>query len=417
MNNKTTPVASAEPIAVGSKLQGRVRLTYLDGIRGLAALYVVLVHVWISEGSDELVPSWFWAGLEKSLRYGIFAVVIFVTLSGYCLMLPVVRSGKTELSGGVGKFLKRRIRRILPPYYASLVFCLAIALLMLGLDRFTPIDWNAAGIEELKGLFTPTLFSWRDWAIYLLFIQNFNLHEHTINGPAWAVATEGQIYIVFALLLLPLWRAFKPWVGIGVAFGIGLLLHYAWGARWDWANPWFLGFFALGMWAAEVSFSPRAGFTRLRKELPWGWIAIATFPIGFAIEWLRFRPQFSGVEPWMAQTGIAIWCMALLIYCTRDLTTDRSLNGGKVAPILRFLELSPVVYLGTISYSLYIIHAPIIILIYQGLLLSPLSPSGVALAWIILGVLVSLGCAYVFHQVIERPFLTHFAKDLKSGAG
>ncbi len=67
----------------------RIRLAYLDGIRGLAALYVVLVHSWALD--DALQPSLLWLPVTKLLRYGIFAVVIFIVLSGYCLMLPVVR--------------------------------------------------------------------------------------------------------------------------------------------------------------------------------------------------------------------------------------------------------------------------------------------------------------------------------------
>jgi peptidoglycan/LPS O-acetylase OafA/YrhL len=71
----------------------KIRLVYLDGLRGLAALYVVLFHVY-QECSDmgKISPQ-----LRSALRFigeGEVAVSVFIVLSGYCLMLPVVQSGK-----------------------------------------------------------------------------------------------------------------------------------------------------------------------------------------------------------------------------------------------------------------------------------------------------------------------------------
>ncbi len=101
----------------------KLHLRYLDGLRGLAALYVVLVHIdpYIEA---ELPTLWFW--FAKTLRYGAFAVVIFIVLSGYGLMLSVIRSQSGYVAGGLLGYIKRRSRRILPPYYAALGFCLLL---------------------------------------------------------------------------------------------------------------------------------------------------------------------------------------------------------------------------------------------------------------------------------------------------
>ena len=116
----------------------RLRMAYLDGIRGLAALYVVLVHSYDYSSALPLQPALLWLAMAKFVRYGMFAVVIFIVLSGYCLMLPIVRSNKRYFSGGLLEFFKRRIRRILPPYYAALVFCILISGLILWLDGNGP---------------------------------------------------------------------------------------------------------------------------------------------------------------------------------------------------------------------------------------------------------------------------------------
>jgi peptidoglycan/LPS O-acetylase OafA/YrhL len=77
-------------------------LDYLDGLRAFAALFVVLHHAYLQTwpviaypdaGPDKLVG--FWLGW---LIYGHFSVTFFMALSGFCLMMPVLRSG--SLRGG-----------------------------------------------------------------------------------------------------------------------------------------------------------------------------------------------------------------------------------------------------------------------------------------------------------------------------
>src|SRR5215203_1884331 len=109
------------------------RLAFLDGLRGLAASYVVLHHAAL------LVPP---SGLTGPatvarflLRHGHYAVAVFIVLSGYCLMLPVARDPLGRLPGGTLAFFGRRARRILPPYYAALVLCWALIALVPELGR------------------------------------------------------------------------------------------------------------------------------------------------------------------------------------------------------------------------------------------------------------------------------------------
>jgi peptidoglycan/LPS O-acetylase OafA/YrhL len=89
----------------------RLRLHYLDGLRGLASLYVVSVH--INRYMGEQVPQVLQL-VGKTLRYGFFAVGVFIVLSGYVLMLPTARSQSSYFSGGLWNYILRRSRRILP---------------------------------------------------------------------------------------------------------------------------------------------------------------------------------------------------------------------------------------------------------------------------------------------------------------
>jgi peptidoglycan/LPS O-acetylase OafA/YrhL len=94
----------------------KIRLHYLDGLRGLTSLYVVIFHIQQHLGVKLPV---FWLLFTK-LLYGPFAVVVFIVLSGYCLMLPVARSKAGCLSSSFPDYIKKRSRRILPPYYTEI---------------------------------------------------------------------------------------------------------------------------------------------------------------------------------------------------------------------------------------------------------------------------------------------------------
>ncbi|RUT01541.1 hypothetical protein DSM106972_066380 [Dulcicalothrix desertica PCC 7102] len=139
----------------------RLHLHYLDGLRGIAALYVVAVH--IEPSTREALPA-FWLIFEKTLRYGAFSVVIFLVLSGYVLMLPVVKSQHGLISGGFLKYIKRRARRILPPYYAALIGCLLLAFIIFLLEEFTSFKWDKVAGE---GPFSP-YFNFIDVLSHLL---------------------------------------------------------------------------------------------------------------------------------------------------------------------------------------------------------------------------------------------------------
>src|SRR5436853_35532 len=65
------------------------------------------------------------------LYFGHFGVVVFIVLSGFCLMLPVVR-GDGTLRGGIAAFFKRRTLRIVPPYYVAIGLSLLLIVTLIG---------------------------------------------------------------------------------------------------------------------------------------------------------------------------------------------------------------------------------------------------------------------------------------------
>ena len=116
-----SPDAGTEKSAAPSPAAHQ-HIAYLDGVRALAALWVMFSHAcFITLGSTPAS-----SGLPGLLvNYGRLAVDVFIVLSGHRLMLPVTRKGR--LAGGTLDFYRRRARRILPPYFAAVILAVTWA--------------------------------------------------------------------------------------------------------------------------------------------------------------------------------------------------------------------------------------------------------------------------------------------------
>lgn len=383
----------------------RLRLDYLDGLRGLAALYVVMHHAYYGLTAETTLPP-VTAFLTYWLFLGRSAVDIFIVLSGYCLMLPVVRAGAGGRPFDAAAFLKRRARRILPPYYAAL----GVTLLLIGVvpslhASATPgVLWN-----EALPAFTPGVIG-----SHLLLIHNFDPRWHSkIDYPMWSVATEWQIYFLFPLLLLPVWRRLGSGAAVAAAFLVGLTPLALFFDRFSGVSPHFLGLFALGMAAADVNFSPNPRLVLWRERLPWGLLA-AALAAGLALVSLRHVPWPLFVAVKDVLVGAATAC--LLVFCTRTLTRHHAASGdlstenlpgpGRSPLALRALESRGAVALGTFSYSLYLLHAPVLAVCQAALRPLRLPPTWGLTLMLAGGVPLALLCSYLFFLAFERPFLS-----------
>jgi peptidoglycan/LPS O-acetylase OafA/YrhL len=363
------------------------RFVYLDGLRGLAALYVVLHHAYF-----EINPNYGTAGLSKEvlmlakpLVFGRFSVDIFIVLSGFCLMLPVLRSATGSLRGGLIGYLKRRAWRILPPYYAALGLSLLLIVLVPGLQQTANVHWDVV----LPAFDTDTLLS------HLLLVHNLSPDwAYKINHVFWSVATEWQIYFIFALVLLPAWQRFGPLAAVSGAFAIGLLPHYLFDGWLDSARFWYLGLFALGMIAAEVSVSSGKLPEWLRTRIPWATLSILLFALVVAATLSKWT-----IEPWLTDTIVGASTACILIFCSWQVQKSHP------HLLLRFLELPWIVMMGEFSYSLYLTHAPVLALVHIPLLNNHYSSDTRLLLLCFIATPLSVLVAYLFHRVFELPFL------------
>lgn len=349
--------------------ESRGRLAGLDGIRGVAALFVMVHHCWLL--SFPGYPAATGPGWLHWLLYGHFAVVVFIVLSGFSLAVSPARS-RWRL-GGVRRFARRRAWRILPPYWAALAFSLVVAWTLVGQPGEAP----------------PTV---KSVAVYGLLLQDL-FGAPSPNGAFWSIAVEAQLYLAFPLLLLILRRAGAP-VMLGavtvVVAAIGLLapvvplVHLL--IR---LTPQFAVLFALGVVAAGV-----LGAGERVRRLPWHWAApLAAVPV-FAVIAVQGSVWTVGNYFWI---DIALGpSVALLLAAVAT---------GRPAPLVRLLDLRPIRSLGSFSYTLYLVHAPIVVAIYQ-LVVAPRVDAGLPafLAVLALAVPAALLTARLFAAVFELPF-------------
>ncbi|MEA5602808.1 acyltransferase [Nostoc sp. UHCC 0252] len=377
--------------------ENRLHLPYLDGLRGLASLYVVLVHVEPAIGEQLPIH---WSIFVRAMKYGAFSVISFIVLSGYVLMLPVARSENGHLPGHFSNYIKRRSRRILPPYYVNLLICLLLAAIVFILEKFTSFQWNeSAGI----GSFSPN-FSLIDVLSHLLLVHNLSDKTYlTINSPMWTIATEWQMYFLFPLLLLPIWRRFGLLVLVIIAFVIGLTPIYLLNGFLQQANPWLLGIFCLGMAAADIGFSQKPRLVAFRNSLPWGRLAIVFTCVAFITEWRQL-----GLHIWINQSfaGLAFACLFVSL-------TKSIIEGKQPSLILQILQHPWAIALGTFSYSLYLMHGPVLVFVRYFLFYLPISPDMFAAASYLVGTIMSLIISYWFYLFFERPFMSSFLKKRK----
>ncbi len=350
LNSPTYRPKTSSPLTPAAQVESaRVRYDFLDGLRGLTSLYVVLAHVGIMVDRQGVWPPVVW--LLDLTRAGHSAVSIFIVLSGYCLMLPVARSpgaaGGPDSLGGFWPYLLRRGRRILPPYYAALGFSLLL-MAMISSDR------GGHWWGTMRPAFTPGVL-----ASHLLLLHNLDdAWIFKINAPMWSVATEWQIYFLFPLALLPIYRRMGGMAAViaGVLIGLSPLYFFR---RFESAAPWFCGLFALGMYAAGQSRPGLMGDV-WRGRWPWGWVSLA---LGALLALLLIRGDRLAIHGnWKFQFIVDMLggaCVAAFLAWAARRADAVHVRTQRPSFIIGFLSAKWATALGGFSYSLYLTHAPV----------------------------------------------------------
>ena len=288
----------------------------LTGLRFFAAFWVVLFHYW---------PKLDVAGTPMFVQKGYLGVELFFILSGFILCHVYRTSVETERFC-YGSFLWNRLARVYPLHLTTLV-----------------------GIGLLAGAATATGFtvdshilSWSSLPANLFLVHAWGFADTAAwNHPSWSISAEWFAYLTFPLFAWAVLRLKRrPLVAVALAVG-----------------------FMIGLYAA---FEQVAGFPLTRATIAWGALRIVPcFAYGCALHALwRARPARSRRA---ALAGVAL--STALACATVALGAPDALIVVGLGIVILFLgrlaqtgsnlfTAAPLVYLGEISYSVYMICVP-----------------------------------------------------------
>lgn len=381
----------------------------LDGYRAMAALMVLTTHVAFGTG-EILTPI-----LGPILGRMDFGVTLFFLLSGFLLYRPWARAAMTAGHGPtLGSYALRRAVRIFPAYWAMVL----ATLLVLSLLR--PIDWQA-------------------WPVHLglvhIYIPGYALEGLT---QTWSLATEVAFYAVLPVLA---WLAGRRGRGNASASARYQLVVLALAAAAAWVYltvvafdavslsplsitwlPGFLDWFALGMAAAVVQVRltlpdpPRwmvatqsfAGRTGMCLAIAAGWALVAITPIAGPVTLAPAAPM-SVLAKHALYGLIAVFLLLPGFLGIGDAALPRPRDSWWG----RLLTHPITLYLGTISYGIFLWHMIAIVMLQRALGL-PEFGGGFWLLWALV-VIASVGLASASWYALESPLLRWVART-PSGA-
>jgi peptidoglycan/LPS O-acetylase OafA/YrhL len=332
---------------------GEVRSARIESLRALAAMSVLVGHVWLfTHGSAST------AYAQRLVAAGRYGVWLFFALTGYLLFWPFVRS---RLADGGAIDLRRyslnRALRILPLYYVVVV-----VLLVIDQHGGTSGQWLRFGTLT-ESFFRSTV--------------------GTVDTPIWSLAVEAQFYVLLPLvawLLLRSGSARQASLGLGALAALSLAVWFVKvhspgspDLRWRYSLPATFFNFTAGMFLAVLR-------ARVRR-VPGGATALL---LGGAALWLVAASAIRWAEP-LCALGAALIVGALVLPV-------------RESPLNRALDLRPLAALGVASYSLYLWHVPAIRSLHShtGWGTLPLLVAGAACA---------IAVAAVSYLGVERPFL------------
>ncbi len=360
------------------------RILALDGIRGIAILWVLFHHLYLMHYVD-FFPAWSLA-IAKG---GWAGVDLFFVLSGY-LITGILYDAKGQ-PNYFKNFYLRRILRIWPLYYLLLSVVFVVV---------PQIAARPAAITGHSGWGLPYWFFVNNiWSVYLGGWSDGWL------GPTWSLAIEEQFYVIWPVTVLLTKRSSLSKICIGLLIGsvalrIGLTLGGIPAAR-----SYFLTFtrfdgLVIGAFVAILARSPAALAPYLSLATK---VMVAAFLGMLAL--VVYEGAMWWDQPWMVTLGLlfsAIFGGALLVYV---LAAPRSFVAAKL------LDNRLLRTFGRLSFSLYLLHIPV--LASQGFWpLDPAvlrvlgkAPEQIAEVRLVIGCSVLAILTLLVHFAVERPFL------------
>ncbi len=373
----------------------------LDAWRGIAALWVVMTHACVSFLATGDNIRFLHSPLYAFSIWGQLGVVIFFVISGYCIMgaaYSTLASGRT-----VGRYALDRVRRIYPPYLVACLACLAIGLLIAYAQQHHLLVVHGNPLD--RQAFQQPLF----WGANLLLVQ-LQMQQPTILIVAWSLCYEIAFYALLGVMLFAAGICARRFsvnagvlifqVGIGALTLVSLLLLIAFPETCHFPfDRWYqfgVGALLFLLFAADAR---SAWSVRAQLVVAGVLVLIYGLRVEFWPDALREPTRFVvGQVAVPAQAGTCVLFVTLL-WLLRPFDQR----------VVRLPVLRPLIWIGTFSYSLYLVHPLLIGFVDAGFRRIGFDQNWY---WVTYWAEVAFGVleGWIFYLLVERHFISQRQK-------
>ncbi len=331
----------------------------IEGLRAVAVIAVLLFHV----------------GLPAAAG-GFIGVDVFYVISGFLITGLLLREGQATGKVDLLAFYARRMRRLLPAALVVIVVTLAASALVLSPLRLPEVAGDAAA----SALYVANFRFAIEATDYLSLVAPSPLLHY------WSLGVEEQFYLAWPLILLVTARLLSPRL-LGPALLLLAIGSFGLSLYWTETSPaWAFFSPVTRAWQLAAGALLAVGFLRLPRRLP-----RASASLAVAVGLVLIVAGVLAVSDETAYPGA--WAVLPVVGAVLVIL------GGSAGPTLpgRLLDNPPARYLGRISYSLYLWHWPILILV-------PIAVGNDDMTFRLALAGVAILVAAISTELIERPF-------------
>lgn len=333
-------------------------LTYradIDGLRAIAVLSAIIFHI-----NNQWLPG------------GFVGVDIFFVISGF-LITTIISKQTSQGSFSYAEFYTRRIRRLMPVYFSVIFFVLAVGAVLLTANDLTKLEKSV----RYASFFAANFFFSAEQDYFAIATNQMPL-LHT-----WSLAVEEQFYFIWPIILLVILRlAPKYTVMAIIAFILASLSLGTYFALKETSASW--NYYHLPARIGELLAGGLLAFYKPNIRFPQLFATAGILLIISSLLLLDTSSVFPGYN--------TIWpCLgaALIIY---------SGNDNKTTWVGKLLAIKPLVFIGLLSYSLYLWHWPILAFARYYNMTDTLP-----IEWVAICILTTFILAYLVWRYIEQP--------------
>lgn len=367
----------------------------LTGLRGYAALWVMFYHAWTLlipltgiHAPIKLLNSQIGFNIAPLFK-GWAGVQVFFVLTGFLLFLPFAEKLITpETKISLPHYFKRRCLRIFPAYYLQMAILAILA-------------WW--GIYE-----NPPIIN---WLAHIFMLHNWDIEWNgAINGVWWTLPVELNFYLALPLLFLVVRKIgiiYFTIAAIAVSIAYKMMIFPSISLKETAYKVWLFGqlnaridLFAYGMLAAYI-------YKKQQQALSNQLVANGFMIMGMVGIWstLIYTSNVGGGKIWhgndflyFIDSSLGFFIFLLVLGICFNQTFTRQLFCNKIA-----------LYFGNISYSIYLWHVPLLVLIFLNPAIKPhvtgvANYSSMAIA-LLTYICATLAIATASFYLVEKPFL------------